>query len=359
MSQQQNILATNTSQKQDNVPEEIQQALDQGKPVFMMCPPNFYAIPKADPSAGHANDFAIKGYEEFKKSPNAFIHKAEKQWNNLKQTFVSLGITVCEIAAAPYCCDLVFTADSSLSLVQKKDRYYPDKSITILSHFSNEQRQAEINIASSIIDNFIPNRSIVTSYFRFEGAGDNVYDPFRDIFWSGYTAQAGKLHTASGRSDLRAHTVLSSLSGIKVVSLPVQRPFFHVDTSLAPLSYGHVLFHKHGIKPEGLKTFMKNAFAKHGMPVKEYLIPVSREDAQNLACNVVCFDKTVIVPKCSSALKKKIEKAGYDVAEVDLSCFIASGGAAHCLINDINMQRINGGHIKKTQYAWGLAICSR
>ncbi len=315
-------------------------------PVFLMCPPDFYEIREPDLAVGAANDFEVKGFREYQKSPKKFRREANAQWKDLKRTLVSLGAQVVEITPDRNCPDLVFTADPTLSVIGNGwdlRRANQPKSITLLSRFSNENRQTEVAINAAFFERNLPNRPIVESYYRTEGTGDNVYDAFRDVFWSGYCQQPDRSCAASGRSDLRAHEALKATTGIEVVSLPVSRPFFHIDTSLAPLSKGHIVFYEKGISPKALQFFKKRAFGDYDLPINDYLIPVTKEDAEKLACNLVCLNGTVVIPECSNDLQERIRKAGYEVVTRDVSRFIAAGGAIHCLTNNINQHRVPGG----------------
>ncbi|MDD3287577.1 MAG: arginine deiminase-related protein [Alphaproteobacteria bacterium] len=315
-------------------------------PIFLMCPPDYYEIRKPNESSGSANDFETRGYIEYKRNKKEFQRTAEAQWQNLKNTFISIGAKIIEIDPENNCPDLVFTADPSLSITNNGwdiNRKKQAKSITLLSRFSNEERQNEVAISAAFFEKKIPNHAIVESHYRMEGSGDNVYDVFRDIFWSGYSKQPERKCAAAGRSDLRAHEALSATTGVEAISLPVSRPFFHIDTSLAPLSKGHIVFYKNGVLPEAIQFFYKKAFADYDLPIDKHLIPVSKNDAERLACNLVCINNTVVMPACSHDLQERIRKAGYEVITRDVSRFIAAGGAIHCLTNNINQQRIVGG----------------
>lgn len=311
-----------------------------------MCPPDFYEIREPDSATGAANDFENKGFEEFKKNQKEFRRAANAQWQALKSTFVSLGVEVVEIEPKENHPDLVFTADPSVSIIGNSwnlSRNGNANSITILSRFSNKKRQNEVAINAAFFERNFPDRAILESHFRTEGSGDNVYDVFRDTYWSGYNRQLKQGCAAAGRSDKRSHQALIATFGVEVISLPVMRPFFHIDTSLAPLSKGHIVFYEKGILPDSLHYFRKRAFADYGLPIENYLIPVSKKDADRLACNLVCINDTVVMPACSQDLQDRIRKAGYEVVTRDVSRFIAAGGAVHCLINNINQQRVVGG----------------
>ncbi|PCI00816.1 MAG: hypothetical protein COB76_02645, partial [Alphaproteobacteria bacterium] len=146
-----------------------------------------------------------------------------------------------------------------------------------------------------------------------------------------------------GRSDIRAHKGLEAVTGVPVVSMAVKEPFFHIDTCMTPLTNGHIIAYKDGMKPEAFENLMQEGFKRYGMDPEEYLILVSKEDAENYACNLVCVGNNIIMPQVSDGLQDRLKSKGYEVTCLDMSVFINDGGAMHCLTNNLNEQRIKGG----------------
>lgn len=312
-------------------------------PVFLMADPKYYAIDKPHED-GHApaNDFSINGYAEYSKDPEAFVALAQKQWNRLKDIFNELGAQTIVMEPDPANPDQVFTADPSLSFKTESGQL-----ITIFSHFSNENRKPEVAAQVAFFEAERENHVFVDSHFRTEGTGDNVYDVFRDVFWSGFTETPGREKAASGRSDQRAHKTLSQVTGVEVISLQVERPFFHIDTSLAPLPSGHIVCFKGGMKEDAFEKMQREAFDRFGLPRSDYLIEVSEEDAKKYACNLVCIDDKIIIPTCSQELQDKLTNIGYKVIPTDMGQFIHAGGGVHCVTNNLNETRVPGGYAKQ------------
>jgi N-dimethylarginine dimethylaminohydrolase len=270
---------------------------------------------------------------------------AIQQWEALRAIFNSLGVKTVELDPDEKMPDLVFTADPTLSLTIPKDAALKadPRQVTVLSHFSNEQRQAEVVTNASFLKRNFLERSMVRSPFRTEGTGDNVYDPFRDVFWSGFVPDAGRSNAASGRSDIRSHAALKEIMGVPVISMAVKKPFFHIDTSMASLTNGHIICFKEGMQPEAFETLLKKGLDEYGLPREEYLIEVSKEDAESYACNLRCIGNTIVMPICSEGLQDRLRQKGYEVITTDISQFIYSGGAMHCLTNNVNEHRVVGG----------------
>jgi N-dimethylarginine dimethylaminohydrolase len=313
-------------------------------PVLLMCPPDFYKVRKPDIENGAANKFEIEGYKEYIKDPKEFLRDAHRQHKKLKNLFGSIGAHVIEVEPKEGEHDAVFTADAFLSIVKNgwnitKNQSVSSHALTILSHFSNEERQGEVVIHADFFEKQTPGRTMIRSHYRMEGTGDNLYDPFRDLFWSGYVHNASRATASAGRSDIRAHAALASTTGVEVISLEVKSPFFHDDTSVGLLPRGHVVCFPDGLHPKSYQTLIEQAFHRFDLSPETHLIRVSEEDAKRLACNFRCVGDTVVMPLCSDDLIDRIRKAGYRPVNTDVGKFIAAGGAIHCLTNNINEQR--------------------
>lgn len=307
---------------------------------ILMCPPTYFSIPSPDPNLGHYNDHSIKGYEIYKADPQAFLKKAVQQWNNLKNILTQkLGVKIYLLDPDPMLFDQVYTADASVSLVVSNQDF------SLISYFMHPKRQAEANKHYDFLVKEFPKRKIIILKSEFEGSGDNVYDSFRDVYWSGYNLDLR--HPAEGRSNKDNHALLSESLNITVNSLQVKRPYFHIDTCLAPLSRGHMIIFEEGLHPDSYKMVLEKGFKQFDLDPLEYLIYANEDEAYQYACNIINIDNKVILPKCGSRIPRQLQKVGYDVFEVDVSQFIYAGGGPHCLINYINQPRCISASIRK------------
>lgn len=326
-------------------------------PVLLMCAPDFYSISGPDPISGkYANKFAEKSHKTYLKSPQSFLRLAQKQWNDYKNTLVSLGVKVVDLEPCKQHGDLVFTADPTLSLVTQKEHGGAPHVITLASRFSNTERQSEVDYSLDFLNKLDPSRGVDNIQFCTEGTGDNYYDPFRDIYWSGYTKNPGRHNAAAGRSDIRAHKSIELITGVPVISMAVKEPFFHIDTCMAPLPNGHIIAYKDGMQPSAFNTLIYEGFERYGMDPYEYLILVDGTDAKNYACNMRCVGNTLIMPKVSQNLQDRLRVKGYQVICLDMSAFISDGGAMHCLTNNLNEHRIKGGACVNYGYSRKLQV---
>jgi N-dimethylarginine dimethylaminohydrolase len=148
-----------------------------------------------------------------------------------------------------------------------------------------------------------------------EGAGDCVWDARRNLFWMGY----------GPRSDAGAARAVADMFGQDVIALELADPrFYHMDTALAPLPGGEVMYLPSAFTAAGLA-----AIREHAAPHER--IEIAIEDGRRLAANAVGLGSTLIMSGCGRRLRAQLAERGYDVTTTPLSSFLRSGGSAFCL----------------------------
>jgi N-dimethylarginine dimethylaminohydrolase len=201
--------------------------------------------------------------------------------------------------------DLVFTANAGLV----KDR------AVVLSRFRSKERRGEESPDRRWFEAHGFRILELPSDISFEGAGDALFDPARDLFWVGH----------GFRSDKDAAPLLQDLLATRTVSLTLVDPrFYHLDTCLAPLADGYLLYF-----PGAFDAPSREAIEALVPP--ERRIAVSEEDAEKFCCNAVALDDLVILNDASPALQDRLKQAGLTPALTPLSEFLKAGGAAKCL----------------------------
>lgn len=314
-------------------------------PIFLMCRPDYY-------------DPRIETHQKpGQPAPNRFISGndfdrglAFEQWNALKEKLEELGSQIVVIEPVEGLVDQVFTTDSSVSLMtlpRTNGSMINSAPVlhTIYSHFKHAARAPEVQAQMRVLESFKsdlekthlngsrPTFMLGRNIQNFEG-GDNLYDPYRDIFWSGY---GNDENIDACRSSINSHGLLKEFMEVKVQDIEVANGFYHLDTSLAPLPGGHVLCYPGGMSGQSFEA-VRNATRN------ESLIIASTEDAQKFGCNVIVVDRhNIVMPLCSDDLRREIESHDYAVHMVDVGEFIKSGGGPHCLTNRVNQPRIPGG----------------
>lgn len=272
------------------------------QPRFLMCPPRHFAVtysinPWMDPKA-----WADGG--------EALHELAGRQWAGLRRTLTAAGAAVEVLEPAAGLPDLVFTANGAVLLDRK----------VVLARFRHGERRDEEPLfaaafaalqARGLFDEIMT----LPEGMTLEGAGDCIFDARRGHFWMG----------CGFRSDAAAAPFIERCLGAPCVPLPLADPsFYHLDTAFCALPCGSVIYYPQAFTPAALAAI-------HERVAPEYRVALDRADAARFAANAVCVDRTIILSRCSAALRRKLVERGYTVVATPLEVFLRSGGSACCL----------------------------
>jgi len=131
------------------------------------------------------------------------------------------------------------------------------------------------------------------------------------------------------RTSKSSHELLREAWEIEVVSLELVDPrFYHLDTCFAPLDGGYVMYYPAAFSETALMQI--EAF----YPEEKRLV-VEEADAVRFACNAVNLGRTILLNRIGSGLAERLELAGFEVVQLDLSEFLRAGGAAKCLVMNL------------------------
>lgn len=268
-----------------------------------MSPPDFFSVdyvinPWMDPASWHQD-------------ADQLAHDAQTGWQALKQTYERLGATVHvepPVAGLP---DLVFTANAAVVL----------DGTVLLAHYRFPERKGEepLNVAffeqlrhEGVVEHVVT----MPEGIFFEGAGDAIWDPTRQLFWTGH----------GPRSSLEASQVISRIFGRETRPLRLVDPrFYHLDTCLCVLPGGEALHYPPAFDASGLEM-LRAAFGP------DQLIPVPDADALKLAANAFPVTRhDVVFGHCGPAIEAELGRRGYRAHPTDLGSFARSGGSAFCL----------------------------
>ena len=230
---------------------------------------------------------------------------AKKQWNNLKESIESAGATVEVVPPNEQLPDLVFTANSGI--INGKD--------VLIANFKYEERRREEEVFANWFKENGYNVARIPSEYKFEGRGDAfVYGEY--------------LVGAYGiRSDKEALLYIAEKFDLEPVIVELaQEKFYHLDTCFQQFPTGDAIFYPEAFRDSSLSEF-ESLFN---------LIPVSEHDANQLACNAVVINNTVIFPSENIEAIKTVEGLGLNSAVADVSEFLKSGGACQCLVIALN-----------------------
>jgi len=271
--------------------------------LLMMCPPDHYEV-----------GYAINPWmdpEGWSRDPVGNQKLAQEEWQALKSLYESLGAAVIEEPAVEDLPDLVFASNAGFALDKKM----------LLAHFRNPERQGEEQINARFFEECRRDGTLVSvdsmpADVFFEGGGDAVFDKFRNLIWLGH----------GQRSSFEAKEILERTFGLKIVDLPlISADFYHLDTALAPLPRGHIMYVPRAFDEETI------ARIKEVAGNDTYLIPLSEEESGSFCANAVALRDHIVLGACSDQLRGRLEEFGYQVHTTPLPRFLMGGGAAYCL----------------------------
>ena len=262
--------------------------MSRSAPYILMCPPDHYGI-----------EYEIN--EWMNRSRPADQEKAKKQWKNLHDTLVSLGVKVSLIAPQKGLPDLVFTANAGLMFYQR----------FISSRFKHGERAGE----TPFFDAWFQANGYTVEHLPedlfFEGAGDALF--CGPILFAGYRF----------RSDALAQQEVGRMINKRVLPLELVNPrFYHLDTCFCPLSPGEAIYF-----PDAFDDYGKKVLKQHVAK----LYPVPEADAFRFGCNAVVVEKKVVTNSDCPGLHDILKTAGYTPIGVELDEFLKAGGSAKCL----------------------------
>ncbi len=228
-------------------------------------------------------------------------HLAQKQWQNLCDTYVSLGHEIELIEPVDGLPDMVFTANGGL--------VYEDK--VVLPRFKHPQRQGETAVFKKWFENHFPNSQLLSPNSLFEGEGDALF--VGDKLYGGY----------GFRSNLEEYEQIGDFLGVEVAPLELVDPrFYHFDTCLSVLDSQTVAYLPKAFS-EPSRLAIESSIAN--------TIKVSQEDAEVFGLNMFSDGENVVVAKQAKDFQKQLSDRGYNVHAVDVSEFKKSGGGIKCL----------------------------
>ena len=272
------------------------------RPHILMCAPEHFEVayainPWMDPAT-------------WASEAPALLAASHTEWRALHAKLSELGAAIELVPPAPDLPDLVFTANAAVVMDRK----------ALLARFRHPERQREEGHFENAFQalkeaGVLDEVEYLPSDIVLEGAGDCVWDQTRRMFWMGY----------GPRSDEAARRCVEAAFGTDVVALELADPrFYHMDTALAPLPRGELMYFPGAFTFEGLGEI-------HERVPPEQRIVISAEDAAVLAANAVCLDDAIVLSRCSASLRRRLGLRGYQVHTTPLDAFARSGGSAFCL----------------------------
>ena len=257
-----------------------------GARTYLMCPPEYFTV-----------TYTINPW--MNPDDPVDLSLARRQWEQLRDTYQSLGHTVRIVDAEPDLPDMVFAANGATVIDGK----------VLGSRFKYAERAAE---GPAYLNWFRQHgySTVVEAQHMNEGEGDIVFAARAIIAGHGF------------RSDEAVSGEVAELFGLPVISVRLVNPhFYHLDTALIVLDPDTAAYYPGAFDDAG-----RAALAAH-FPE---LIEAKEEDADVLGLNGLSDGRHVVLPVQAVNLAAQIGAAGFDVVPVDLSEFKKAGGGPKC-----------------------------
>lgn len=295
------MVVTNVDQVSKFKLKDFETHLDPTK--VLMCPPTYFNVESVDNPFMQGNVGAVDK------------ELAQKQWNDLKAVYESLGVEVKIIEPVEDLEDMVFAANQVLP-----GAYPNGRPFVILGEMRNEKRNQEVPWYRKwfqennyhIIDIFDSKDNKKHSPC-FEGQGDAIWHPGRKLLYCAF----------GPRTDVESATLLNMTLVSPVVQLKLADPrFYHLDTCFFAINEWTVAIYEGAFDERGLaliRHFFKN------------VISVSEKEALNFALNAVAIKDDIILQKGSPEFVAALKTYGFNAIEVDTSEFMKSGGSVFCM----------------------------
>jgi N-dimethylarginine dimethylaminohydrolase len=251
-----------------------------------MCPPDYFSV-----------EYAINPWMNPDEPVDAI--RAKRQWERLREVFISLGHEVRTIPGEPGLPDMVFAANGATIIDGK----------VLGARFRHPERQPE---AAPYLD-----------WFRRAGYGvirepATVNEGEGDIVFAGRAILAGY----GFRSDAGVGPELDELFGLPVISLRLVDPrFYHLDTALAVLDADTAAYYPAAFDDAG-RAAIASYFTE--------LIEAKDEDAEVLGLNAVSDGRHVVLPEQATGLTAQLRAVGFEPIGVDMSELLKAGGGPKC-----------------------------
>jgi len=238
---------------------------------------------------------------------------ALRQWQALISVFERCGYPVHTVDPVAGLEDMVFAANQVLPGIDLAGQPY-----VVAGQMAFASRQREVPHYLKWFESkgykILTLPEIEGAIPKFEGQGDAVWHPARELLWVAY----------GNRTQERACDLLAELLQVPVIKLKLAtKTFYHLDTAFCALDQETALIYPTAFETEGLKL-IHHFFQR--------VIELSEPDAFNFAGNAVALrDRKVVLQKGSIDACRQLRKAGFEPIEVDSSEFMKSGGSVFCI----------------------------
>lgn len=223
---------------------------------------------------------------------------AQSQHEQFTKTLEHHGVEVVTLPSSKQYPEQVFTRDIGFTLGEE----------LFVAEMASEIRDGE----EQVLENWLEQTDtefLKLDVNRIEG-GDVIID--RDTVYVG----------VSGRTSMEAVRELQGkLPHQKVIPVPFDEKYLHLDCVFNILSEDTALIHRNALEPEMVQHLEE----------KYTLLDVCEQEQFTMGTNVLSIgDQKVLSLPVNEKVNKKMRKHGFNVLEVDFSEIIKSGGSFRC-----------------------------
>lgn len=260
---------------------------------YLMCRPDYFTV-----------SYRINPWMNPQQPTNTEL--AITQWQNLYDTFISLGHTVELIDQRAELPDMVYAANGGFTL----------DNLAYGARFAHPERQPE----GPIYLNWFAEHGFEVAKPSFINEGEG------DFMLVGDTILAG----TGFRSTTESHHEVAKFFGRDVVSLTLVNPrFYHLDTAIAVLPEG-------AGEPASAANiaYLPSAFDAPSVAEIQRRYPdaivVEENDAAVLGLNSISDGYNVVIASRATGFAQQLRERGYHPIGVDLSELLLGGGGVKC-----------------------------
>lgn len=220
------------------------------------------------------------------------------QWEQLRQTYLSLGHTVDLVTPEAGLPDMVYAANGGLIVGD----------VAVVARFKYAERAGEATAYAA----WMTAAGFTPRYTRHLNEGQG------DLLVVGSTILAG----TGFRTDEAAHAEIAELTGMPVVTLHLTDPrFYHLDTALAVLDHSTIAYYPPAFSDKSRATLSR---------MFPTALEVTTADAYVLGLNVVSDGRHVVLPSAATGFAEQLRQHGFEPIGVDLCELLKGGGSVKC-----------------------------
>jgi N-dimethylarginine dimethylaminohydrolase len=236
-----------------------------------------------------------------------FTEHAIAQWERLRDLYLELGHRVDQVNPVPGMPDMVFAANGA-TVVNGR---------VLVARFRYPQRRDE---PTAYLDWFAAHgyQCVRQSQSVNEGQGDYQADGSRVLAGTGF------------RTSLASHAESQEYFSVPVVGLTLVDPrYYHLDTALAILDSGTVMYYPPAFSPDSRRVLAE---------LYPDAIIASDDDARVFGLNAVSDGRHVVLPEAATGLTCQLRERGFEPIGIDMSELIKGGGSVKCCTLELTVK---------------------